>query len=225
MRDFNDHTITQAVIERFAETPDPRLKRLVTSLVTHLHDFIRDVEPSFEEWGAAIEFLTRTGKICDGNRQEFILLSDTLGVSMLVDAINHRQPEGATETTVLGPFHVVGAPEVVNGADVSAGMPGEPLYVEGSVRTAAGAPLADATIEIWHSDNDGFYDVQRKDLGHFALRASLRSDAEGRFWFHTIMPSAYPIPYDGPVGEMLRATKRHPWRPAHMHFMIAASRV
>jgi hydroxyquinol 1,2-dioxygenase len=221
MRDFDEHSITRAVIERFAETPDPRLKRLLTSLVTHLHDFVRDVEPSFAEWTAAIEFLTRTGKICDGNRQEFILLSDTLGVSMLVDAICHRLPEGATETTVLGPFHVAAAPEVENGADVSGGLPGEPLYVEGTVSAARGGPLGGAMVDIWHSDRDGFYDVQRSDLDHHALRARLRADADGRFRFRTIMPAAYPIPHDGPVGAMLVATRRHPWRPAHVHFMIA----
>lgn len=221
MRDFNEHTITQAVIERFADTPDPRLKQLVISLVTHLHAFIRAVEPSFEEWSATIDFLTRTGQICDDKRQEFILLSDTLGVSMLVDAINHRLPAGATETTVLGPFHVADAPVVPNGADISGGLPGEPLYVEGTISAADGAKLPGATIDVWHSDRDGFYDVQRTDLDHHALRARLRADADGRFRFRTIMPAAYPIPEDGPVGEMLRATRRHPWRPAHVHFMIA----
>lgn len=221
MRDFDEHTITRAVIERFADTPDPRLKRLVVSLVSHLHAFVREVEPSFEEWRAAIDFLTGTGQICDDRRQEFILLSDTLGVSMLVDAINHRLPAGATETTVLGPFHVAGSPEVANGADISGGLDGEPLYVEGSVSAADGTALAGALIDVWHSDRDGFYDVQRTDLDHHALRARLRTDDEGRFRFRTIMPAAYPIPDDGPVGEMLRATRRHPWRPAHVHFMIA----
>jgi hydroxyquinol 1,2-dioxygenase len=222
LRDFDEHNITQAVVERFAGTPDARLKQLMTSLVRHLHDFVRDVEPSFEEWLAAVTFLTRTGQMCDARRQEFILLSDTLGVSMLVDAINHRLPAGATETTVLGPFHVEGSPEVANGADISAGVAGEPLFAEGTVKAADGTPLAGARVQVWQSDAEGFYDLQKPDLDGMALRGQLRTDAGGRFWFRTITPAAYPIPYDGPVGDMLTATARHPWRPAHVHFMISA---
>lgn len=222
MRDFDEHNITAAVIDRFGATPDARLKQLVTSLVTHLHDFIRDVEPSFAEWEAAIGFLTRTGQICDDKRQEFILLSDTLGASMLVDAINHRLPAGATETTVLGPFFVQNAPEFANGADISGGMKGEALFVEATITAANGAPLPNALVDVWQSDDDGFYDVQRPELEGAALRGRFRADAGARIWFKTIQPAAYPIPYDGPVGDMLRATNRHPWRPAHVHFMIAA---
>lgn len=221
MTDFNEHTITQAVLDRFAGTPDPRLKWVLTSLVRHLHDFVRDVEPSFAEWQGAIEFLTRTGQMCSDVRQEFILLSDTLGVSMLVDAINHRVPAGATETTVLGPFYVRNPPELPNGAEVSPGMPGEPLYVEGTVSAANGERLAGAVVDIWHSDKDGFYDVQNPD-GETTGRARFRTDGEGRFQFWTIQPAFYPIPDDGPVGDMLKATKRHPFRPAHVHFMISA---
>jgi hydroxyquinol 1,2-dioxygenase len=222
MRDFDEHNITQAVIDRFAGTPDARLKRLLGSLVTHLHDFIRDVEPSFAEWEAAIGFLTRTGQMCDDKRQEFILLSDTLGVSMLVDAINHRVPAGATETTVLGPFFVAGAPEFANGADITGGMKGELLFVEAKIAAADGTKLPGAVVDVWQSDDDGFYDVQRLDLTDAALRGRFRADEQGRIWFKTIQPAAYPIPYDGPVGDMLTATARHPWRPAHVHFMIAA---
>ncbi|KMO35717.1 intradiol ring-cleavage dioxygenase [Methylobacterium aquaticum] len=223
MRDFNEHTITQAVVDRFAETPDPRLKAILTSLVRHLHDFVRDVDLSFEEWQAGIAFLTRTGQLCDQHRQEFILLSDTLGVSMLVDAINHRMPEGATETTVLGPFYVAEAPERPNGADIAGPLEGTPLLVTGSVASADGRALAGATVDVWHADDDGSYDVQQLDaLGGLAGRAQFRTDAEGRFHFWTVMPAWYPIPADGPVGEMLNATSRHPNRPAHVHFMIAA---
>lgn len=222
MRDFDETTITAAVIDRFAETPDPRLKEVVTSLVQHLHAFARDVEPSFGEWGAAIDYLTRTGQICTDKRQEFILLSDTLGVSMLVDAINHRMPAGATETTVLGPFYVADAPELPHGSDISGGLAGEPLLVEGSVRATDGRPLSGACVDVWQADDDGYYDVQRPDLDGATLRARFRTDAEGRFHFWSIMPSYYPIPDDGPVGEMLKATARHPNRPAHVHFMIAA---
>ncbi|MCF4129691.1 intradiol ring-cleavage dioxygenase [Methylobacterium sp. SyP6R] len=223
MRDFNEHTITQAVVDRFAETPDPRLKAILTSLVRHMHDFVRDVDLSFEEWQAGIAFLTRTGQTCDQHRQEFILLSDTLGVSMLVDAINHRMPEGATETTVLGPFYVEEAPERPNGADIAGPLEGTPLLVTGSVASADGRPLAGAAVDVWHADDDGAYDVQQLDaLGGLAGRAQFRTDRQGRFHFWTVMPAWYPIPADGPVGEMLNATSRHPNRPAHVHFMIAA---
>lgn len=222
MRDANEHTITDAVLDKFADTPDPRLKTFVQALVRHLHGFVREVEPTFEEWQGAIDFLTHTGQICSDTRQEFILLSDVLGISMLVDAINHRQPAGATETTVLGPFHVVGAPQPAPGADISGGLPGERLLVEGSVTSAGGEPLPGATVEVWSADQDGFYDVQRTDLDGWALRATFHTDHAGRFHFWTVMPAPYPIPDDGPVGALLGATARHPYRPAHVHFMISA---
>ena len=221
--DLNEDTITDAVLARFAETPDQRLKVLVQAMVRHLHDFVRETEPTFEEWRVAIDFLTRTGQMCSDVRQEFILLSDVLGVSMLVDAINHRQPEGATETTVLGPFHVVGAPQPAHGADISGGLPGERLLVEGTVVAASGDPISEAVVEVWSADQDGFYDVQRDDLDGSALRATFRTDRAGRFHFWTVMPAHYPIPADGPVGDLLGATARHPYRPAHVHFMISAA--
>lgn len=219
-RDFDEHSITDAVVERFAATPDARLRQILTSLVRHAHDFVRDVELSQDEWLAAITFLTRTGHMCDDKRQEFILLSDTLGISMLVDAINHRQPEGATETTVLGPFYVQNPPVMADGADISAGLSGTPLHVSGTVTSPDGTPLAGATVDVWQSDDDGFYDVQ-KPGDDPQLRARFIADAKGRFSLWTLVPKFYPIPDDGPVGEMLEATKRHPFRPAHIHFMIA----
>jgi hydroxyquinol 1,2-dioxygenase len=223
MRNFDENNITDAVLERFQGTTDRRVKTISEALTRHLHDFLREVEPTFEEWQAGIKVLTEVGKKCSETRQEFILLSDTLGASMLVDAINHRLPAGATETTVLGPFFVQDAPALALGADISPGMPGEPLFVEGSVKTVAGAPLSGAVVEVWHSDKDGFYDVQHYDEGGgTTMRARLIADAEGRFWFWTIVPSFYPIPDDGPVGDMLRAQGRHPYRPAHVHFMISA---
>jgi hydroxyquinol 1,2-dioxygenase len=222
MRDANEHTITKAVCDSFDGTPDPRLRSLVQALVRHLHAYVREVEPSFAEWQAAIAYLTRTGQACSDVRQEFILLSDVLGISMLVDAINHRQPEGVTETTVLGPFHVPDAPRPELGADISAGLPGERLFVQCSVSSAAGGPLPGATVEVWSTDRDGYYDVQRGDLDGHALRATFRADKEGRFHFWTVMPAPYPIPDDGTVGELLAATARHPNRPAHVHFMISA---
>lgn len=223
MRDVNEANITQAVIQRLDDTPDPRLKQVVTGLVRHLHDYVRDVEPSFEEWQFAIDYLTRVGQTCTDKRQEFILLSDVLGVSMLVDAINHRLPEGATETTVLGPFFIAGLPELPLGTNIAGGIRGEPLFVQGMVKSAgSGQPLAGAVIDAWQSDDDGYYDVQRPELTEPALRGRFRADAHGRFHFWSITPRFYPIPDDGPVGEMIRATKRHPYRPAHLHFMISA---
>ncbi len=222
MRDFNENNITDAVIDRFKNTPDPRLKKVLTSLVKHLHDFVRDVELTEAEWTQAIAFLTRTGQLCTDKRQEFILLSDTLGVSMLVDAINHRFAKGATETTVLGPFYVQNPPEAAPGADISHGAAGEPLYVDGSILSVDGKPVPNAIIDVWHSDSEGFYDVQLPGLEEPTLRARFHSDAQGRFSFWTILPRYYPIPYDGTVGDMLKASARHPYRPAHVHFMIIA---
>lgn len=222
MRDFDETTLTEAVVQRFADTPDPRLRQVMQSLVRHLHGFVRDVEPSFAEWQAAIGFLTRTGQKCDDTRQEFILLSDTLGVSMLVDAINHRLTAGATPSTVLGPFFVEGAPEMPSGAVLAEDAPGERLHVTGRVASADGGALAGALVDIWQADAEGFYDVQRPAGEAPALRARFRTDADGRFHFWSVMPVAYPVPTDGPVGAMLLATGRHPMRPAHVHAMISA---
>jgi hydroxyquinol 1,2-dioxygenase len=223
MRNFDENTITAAVIERVQGGESARVRQVSEALVRHLHDFIREIEPTFEEWRAGIDFLTEVGKKCTDTRQEFILLSDTLGASMLVDAINHRFPQGATETTVLGPFYVENAPALPLGADISPGMAGEPLLVEGSVSAVGGGPLEGAIVDVWHSDKDGFYDVQHYDGGgETTMRARFVADEAGRVWFWTIVPSFYPIPDDGPVGDMLRAQGRHPYRPAHVHFMISA---
>lgn len=222
MRNFNENTITDAVIDRISNTPNPRIKQISTSLVRHLHDFVRDVRLTEAEWAYAVEFLTRTGKICDDNRQEFILLSDTLGISMLVDAINHSSVTG-TESTVLGPFYVQNPPDYPLGADIRGTLEGDPLYAHGRVISSDGKPLANAIVDVWHSDKDGFYDVQHlEETGGLAGRARFRTDANGNYYFWSIKPAAYPIPYDGPVGDMLTAQARHPWRPAHVHFMIQA---
>lgn len=222
MRNFNENTITDAVLDRIKNTSDPRLKQVFSSLVRHLHDFVRDVRLTDAEWTYAIDFLTRTGQKCDGNRQEFILLSDTLGVSMLVDAINHGTG-GSTETTVLGPFYVQNPPEYPLGTDIHGGMKGDPLYAEGCVTSSDGKPVANAIVDVWHSDDEGYYDVQQIDkVGGLSGRARLRTDKDGKYRFWSIKPAAYPIPYDGPVGEMLTVQARHPWRPAHVHFMIEA---
>jgi len=223
MRNFDEKNITDAVLERFVGSQTPRARAVSEALARHLHAFVREIEPTFEEWEAGVNFLTEVGKKCSATRQEFILLSDTLGVSMLVDAINHRLPEGATETTVLGPFFVRDAPVMPLGADIAPGKPGEPLFIEGSVRGADGQPLAGAMVDVWHSDKDGYYDVQQyDDGGEMTMRARFATDQAGRFHLWTIVPSFYPIPDDGPVGDMLRMQGRHPYRPAHVHFMISA---
>jgi len=222
MRNINEHTITAAVLDRLSDCPDPRLKEVLSALVRHLHDFAREVKLTEPEWMAGIEYLTATGQKCDDKRQEFILLSDTLGLSMLTVALNHSKSPQATEATVFGPFHVPGAPVLPQGADIAGGAPGEPLFVQATVRGRGGEAVADAEVDVWQADAEGLYDVQRTGLDHAQGRAVLRTDAEGRLRFRAVMPVAYPIPTDGPVGVMLRATGRHPWRPAHVHFMIRA---
>lgn len=219
-REFEtDADLTEAVVRSFDAAPDPRLRQIMQSLIRHLHAFASDVQLTMAEWEYAIGFLTRTGQMCDDKRQEFILLSDTLGLSMLVDAINHRMPEGATETTVLGPFYVTGSTERPSGSDISGASEGIALHVSGRVTNAEGAPIVGAWVDVWQADDDGYYDVQ-KPGGEEELRARFRSNADGRFSFWTIVPTSYPIPTDGPVGQMLLATGRHPYRPAHIHFMI-----
>jgi len=224
MRNIDQHTITAAVIARLDHCEDPRLKQILESLVTHLHDFVRDVKLTEAEWMQGIEFLTATGQMCDAKRQEFILLSDTLGVSMLTVALNQAKPTGATEATVFGPFHVDDAPVVPQGADIAVGAPGMPLFVEARVRSLAGGSIAGAEVDVWQADEEGLYDVQRPELGDARrARGVLHTDAEGVVRFRSIVPTAYPVPTDGPVGRMLVATGRHPWRPAHVHFLIRAA--
>jgi hydroxyquinol 1,2-dioxygenase len=214
--------LTQDVLARIADAPDPRIRQTLQSLVRHLHAFVREVKPTEAEWAAAIDFLTRTGQICTDRRQEFILLSDTLGVSMLVDEINHGSGGATTETTVLGPFYVASPPEFAAGGDIARGLAGEPLFVEGVVSSETGTPLAGAVVDVWQSDDQGRYDLQFDDPDMFFLRGRLRTDDKGRFGFWSIMPRSYPIPTDGPAGALLAAAGRHPYRPAHVHFRIAA---
>jgi hydroxyquinol 1,2-dioxygenase len=221
MSEFNEQTLTEAVLKRLAATPEPRLRDIMTSLVKHLHSFVREVRPTPEEWLAGIAFLTAVGQKCDDKRQEFILLSDTLGVSMLVDVINHGKVMPATESTVLGPFYVENAPELPLGSSIARqASDGEPCVVTGSVTGLDGLPLANAVLDVWQAGGDGLYDVQKANGTN--LRAQFRTDASGAFWFRAVRPSSYPVPTDGPVGTMLQATRRHAMRPGHLHFIVSA---
>jgi hydroxyquinol 1,2-dioxygenase len=222
MHTINEHNITDAVVESLQACADPRLKEILVALVRHLHGFVRETRLTEAEWRQGIEFLTATGHMTDDKRQEFILLSDTLGVSMLTVAQNHAQPPGTTEATVFGPFHLEHAPEFAQGADIANGAPGEPLFVDATVRGPEGEPVPGASADVWQADEDGYYDVQIPGLDGARARGVLRTDAKGRLRFRTILPVAYPVPTDGPVGRMLIASGRHPWRPAHVHFRIAA---
>jgi len=212
--------LVERVVASFDACADRRLQQLMVGLTRHLHAFIREVRLTEEEWGAAIDFLTRAGHITDDVRQEFILLSDTLGASMQTINVNNAAYEGATEATVFGPFFVEDAPDVELGGDVSFGAPGEPCWVEGSVTDTDGTALPGAVLEVWEADDDGLYDVQR-DAGSRAARGRLVADDQGRFRFWGLTPTPYPIPDDGPVGQMLTATGRSPMRAAHLHFMVS----
>jgi hydroxyquinol 1,2-dioxygenase len=224
MRNIDATTITPAFLQRLNDCADPRLKQVLSALVAHLHDFAREVKLTEAEWMQGIQFLTAAGQKCSDTRQEFILLSDTLGLSMLVVALNQAKPPGATEATVFGPFHVDDAPAAAQGADIAGGAPGTPLFVNARVLDLQGRPVAGAEVDVWQADDEGLYDVQRPELGSTRrARGVLHSDAEGSVHFRSIMPTPYPVPTDGPVGQLLLASGRHPWRPAHLHFMIRAA--
>jgi hydroxyquinol 1,2-dioxygenase len=217
-----DADLTRQVEASFDGATDPRFADIMRSLVRHLHAFIDDIHLTEEEWAAAIDFLTRTGQKCDAKRQEFILLSDVLGASMAVINANHPTGGSATESTVLGPFFVDNAPEFEHGADISGGAPGEPCFVSGTVRSPSGDPIAGALLDVWQSDETGHYDVQYPELETPQGRGRLRTDDAGRYAFWSVQPEAYPIPHDGPVGDLLKAAGRGPMRPAHIHFKISA---
>jgi hydroxyquinol 1,2-dioxygenase len=223
MRQFNEDTLTDAVIARLKETKNPRFRQIMTGLVKHLHAFAREVELTEEEWFEGIKFLTATGKMCDDKRQEFILLSDVLGLSMMVVALNHKTPPGATEATVLGPFFAHGAPEFEYGADLRQGatLKGEDTYVTGRVLSIDGKPIANAALDIWQAKADGIYDVQ-DPKAEFELRGRVRANPNGEYAFKSYKPKFYSVPDDGPVGELLRASGNHKMRPAHMHAIVSA---
>lgn len=222
MPQFDESTITRAVIDGLAGSPDPRFRRVMTSLVTHLHDFIREVRLTEEEWMAAIQFLTDVGRTCTEKRQEFILLSDTLGVSILTISLNHPAERGSLESTVLGPYYWEGAPERPLGSNLAEGVKGDPTFYSGRVLDVEGRPIAGATLDIWSGDGEGNYDMQLPGETEMRARGRIRTDAEGRYSFRSIRPSYYPVPTDGPVGRMLRAMGRHPYRPGHLHMIVSA---
>jgi protocatechuate 3,4-dioxygenase beta subunit len=222
MRNLTEANLADAVVARLARCEDPRFKQVMEGIIRHLHAFVREVKLTEAEWAAGIRFLTATGHKCDADRQEFILLSDVLGVSMLVDAINHQKPPGATESTVLGPFYIEGAPDLPHGGDISHGGPGEPTEVSGRVLTPDGKPIAGALLDVWQTAPNGFYSTQDPNQDRFNLRGRFRTNANGAFLFRTIKPTSYPVPTDGPVGVVLNAMGRHPMRPAHLHFIVSA---
>jgi hydroxyquinol 1,2-dioxygenase len=221
-RNLADEDLTNAVLASFEGAGDKRFKTIADSLVRHLHAFATEVQLTEEEWLAGIDFLTRTGHITDDKRQEFILLSDVLGLSMLVVGMNNRRPPEATESTVFGPFFVEGAPAFANGDDLGAGAPGVPCFMAGRVMSVDGEPIAGARVDVWQADEDGFYDVQYKDLDDPRGRGHLTTEDDGRFWFWSVKPEAYPVPADGPVGDLLTAGGRGAMRPAHVHFKVTA---
>jgi hydroxyquinol 1,2-dioxygenase len=223
MRQFTEENLTEEVVARLKDAKDPRFKQIMASAIKHLHAFARDVQLTEEEWFEAIKFLTAVGKKCDDKRQEFILLSDVLGLSMMTVAINHKTAPGATEATVLGPFFVHGAPEWGFGGDMrkQASVKGEDSWITGRVLTVDGKPVAGATIDVWQAKADGIYDTQDPDA-EFELRGRVTTNAEGRYAFATYKPVFYGIPTDGPVGDLMKGMGRHPMRPAHMHAIVSA---
>ena len=216
-----EETLTDIALERWQQIADPRLRQVMQSLIRHLHGFVRDIEPTQAEWFTAIDWLTRSGKLCDDKRQEFILASDVLGVSMLVDAINHRSPGAATPSTVEGPFHIPNSPEKGDGADMADGAPGEPCFITGTVRDLDGRPIAGAVLDVWQTDGEGLYEAQlAKDEPY--MRAVYRTGADGVYHIRTVVPLGYTIPMDGTVGELMSRTTISHMRPAHIHFAVGA---
>lgn len=220
---FSETNSAELVSARHDACANPRLAEVMSALIRHLHDFAKEVHLTQDEWGLAVDFLTRTGQICSGQRQEFILLSDALGFSMLVDAINNRRPDGATENTVFGPFHVADAPKRQIGDNITLDGKGETCLFEGRVLDLDGQPIKGATVDVWSDNADGFYDVQQPGIQPPGNnRGVFVTGADGRYAFVGIKPVSYPIPDDGPVGQMLAHLGRHPYRPAHMHYLVTA---
>jgi hydroxyquinol 1,2-dioxygenase len=222
MQEFDERSVTAAVLARMDQCADARFKQVMTSLVTHLHDFVREVKLTEAEWFGAIQFLTAVGQTCTDKRQEFILLSDTLGVSILVITQNHPASGGTTDSTVQGPYYWEGAPELPDGANLAVGVKGEPAFYSGRVLGSDGTPIAGALLDIWSGDGEGTYDMQMEGDVGMKARGRIRTDAAGAYRFRSIKPEYYPVPTDGPVGIMLRRMGRHAMRPGHIHMMVSA---
>jgi hydroxyquinol 1,2-dioxygenase len=212
---------TKSVLKRWEDIPDPRLREVMQSAIKHLHGFVSDVKPTGAEWFKAIQFLTAIGHKCDDKRQEFILASDVMGVSMLIDDINNRRVDGATPSTVEGPFHIPDAPEVAHGADMAKGAPGIPCFVSGTVRGLNGEPVGGAILDLWQTDGEGLYEEQRRTAEPW-MRGVYRSKPDGSYSIRTVAPISYSIPMDGPIGEFFGRTTMSHIRPAHIHFAISA---
>jgi hydroxyquinol 1,2-dioxygenase len=215
----NEQNLTDVVLERWKNIPDARLKQIMQSLIKHLHGFVRDIEPTEAEWATAIDFLTRLGQKSDDKRQEVILFSDVMGVSMLVDAINHRLASGATPTTVEGPFHVPNSPQFADGGNMAKDAPGIACFVTGKVRDLDGRPVGGAKLDLWQTDGEGLYESQR-DVTEPWMRGLYRSQPDGSYIVRTVAPIGYTIPMDGPVGELMNKTRISHMRPAHIHFCV-----
>jgi len=226
MRNLDQNSITDNALERIVGCDNPRLKEIAGALIRHLHEFAREVNLTPAEWMTGLEFLTAVGRMTDDKRQEFILLSDTLGLSALVDLMANRgKSASATESSLLGPFFREGAPELPAGASIARAIEGEPILLHGRVISTDGKPVSGARLDVWQASSDGRYDLQFDNFkgGEMNLRARFRTDANGHYEFRSVKPSSYPVPSDGPVGRLLNALGRHPFRPAHIHFIISAS--
>jgi protocatechuate 3,4-dioxygenase beta subunit len=222
MIEFSEASHRAEALRRLDRTVNPRLRQVMQALTRHIFAFIEEVQPTEAEWMQGIQFLTETGKMCDDVRQEFILMSDTLGVSMLIDGLNHRRQENSTESSVLGPFYREGAPHLQMGASIANDTKGDEVAFTGQVRSLSGSPIKSATLDVWQTAPNGLYEVQDPDQPDYNLRGVFTTGPDGRYEFRTVKPVSYAIPHDGPVGKLLEAVGRHPFRPAHVHFIVSA---
>lgn len=222
MKTLTESGLTAAALARLVKASNPRMKQIMAALIRHLHGFVRETALTAAEWKTGIEFLTAVGHITDDQRQEFILLSDTLGVSAMVDLVRHRRLGHGTDSSLLGPFYRDGAPEQPLGASIAGGTPGKAVVVRGRVTDGRGRPVAGALLDVWQAAPNGKYDIQEEHREGMNLRGRFRTGADGRYEFRSVKPKSYPVPDDGPVGMLLRAQGRHPYRPAHIHFIVSA---
>src|SRR5581483_5839886 len=229
MRNIDENTVTEAALEQMSSTPDPRLRQIMAAVVRHLHQMAREVDLTADEWFQAISFLTAVGQKCSANRQEFVLLSDVLGFSSLINSLNDKRNaastssmETETKSSLLGPFYRQNSPRVELGQSIAAKTTGHEIAVYGRITNGNGEAIPNASVQVWQTDEGGLYDSQREDGSQMDMRGTLHTDSEGRYWFRTVRPHSYSIPMDGPVGDLVRAQKRHGMRPAHIHFLIGA---